>query len=211
CVYANQWNYGHLGPDIWSEYYPLCAGKSQSPINILTACTLYRDIKPFQFISAHATKNYFTVKNNGHTIISIINNAYEQLSIQLRGGGLNGTFDFVNFHLHWGENHKSGSEHQINGIKYAGEIHFVYKNHLTSQMAVLALFMQSYVDHTKIISDNNDQTRDEWQRYFDMTRLLKFENDSVLLDLNVTSLMGENLQDFWRYEGSLTTPPCTEG
>ncbi|CAF3332999.1 unnamed protein product [Rotaria socialis] len=211
CVSANQWNYGHLGPDVWSEYYPLCAGKSQSPINILTACTLYRDIKPFEFISTHATKNYFTVKNNGHTIISIMSTAYEQLSVQLRGGGLNGTFDFVNFHLHWGENYKSGSEHQVNGIKYAGEIHFVYKNYLTSQMAVLALFMQSYVDHTKIISDNNDQTRDEWQRYFDMTRLLRSENDSVLLDLNVTSLMGENLQDFWRYKGSLTTPPCTEG
>ena len=50
---VNQWNYNHLGPDIWGDYYPLCMGKSQSPINILTACTTYRDLEPFKFLSTN--------------------------------------------------------------------------------------------------------------------------------------------------------------
>jgi carbonic anhydrase len=112
-VYPNQWNYGQLGPDIWSDYYPLCAGKSQSPINILTACTIYRTLPSFVFTSSYNEKHNFILKNNGHTIIGIINNEHNQTPLQLTGGGLNGTFDFVNFHLHWGENYKSGSEHQM--------------------------------------------------------------------------------------------------
>jgi carbonic anhydrase len=112
-VSSNQWNYGKLGPDIWSDTYPLCAGKSQSPINILTACTTYKNLKLFEFNSAYNEKHYFTLKNNGHTIVGTINDEYKQSPILLTGGGLNGTFQFVNFHLHWGENYKSGSEHQV--------------------------------------------------------------------------------------------------
>jgi len=110
---GNQWNYGQLGPDIWSDYYPLCAGKSQSPINILTACTVYKKFAPFQFTSSYDEKHYFTLKNNGHTIIATLNTDYQQSPLYLTGGGLNGTFEFVNFHLHWGENYRSGSEHQM--------------------------------------------------------------------------------------------------
>jgi carbonic anhydrase len=110
---ATQWNYGRLGPDIWSDYYPLCMGKSQSPINILTDFTKYKNFKPFEFISSYNEQLNFTLKNNGHTVIGTITNEYTQSPIQLTGGGLNGTFDFVNFHLHWGENYKSGSEHQV--------------------------------------------------------------------------------------------------
>ncbi|CAF0769021.1 unnamed protein product [Rotaria sordida] len=210
-ISADQWNYGNLGPDIWSEYYPLCSGKSQSPINILTACTVYKDFQPFNFILTLDEKHYFTLKNNGHTIISTINNQHKQSSIELTGSNLNGTFEFVNFHLHWGEHYKSGSEHQINGVKYAGEIHFVYQNRQTSQLAVLGIFMQSHLHKKKFVFDKNDVTRNEWQKYFDKAQTLTSENDSISCGLNVTSLMGENLKDFWRYEGSLTTPPCTEG
>lgn len=110
---ANQWNYGQLGPDIWSDYYPLCAGKSQSPVNILTACTVYRKFSEFQFTSSYDEKHYFKLINNGHTIIATLSTDYQQSPLSLTGGGLNGTFDFVNFHLHWGENHKSGSEHEL--------------------------------------------------------------------------------------------------
>lgn len=110
---ANQWNYGQLGPDIWSDHYPQCAGKSQSPINILTACTIPRKFTPFQFTSSEGEKHHFTLKNNGHTIIATINSEYRQSPVSFTGGGLNGTFEFVNFHLHWGENYRSGSEHQM--------------------------------------------------------------------------------------------------
>ncbi|CAF4254724.1 unnamed protein product, partial [Rotaria sordida] len=33
--------------------------------------------------------------------------------LKLAGGDLPGTLELVNFHLHWGENHKSGSEHEV--------------------------------------------------------------------------------------------------
>lgn len=89
-------------------------------------------------------------------------------------------------------------------MKYAGEIHFVYHNHRTSQTAVVAFFIQTD-------SDGNQQISDAWQRYFHLVSSLKSENDSTDCYLNFTALMGENLIDFWRYEGSLTTPPCTEG
>ena len=60
-------------------------------------------------------------------------------------------------------------------------------------------------------SDDNQQASDEWQRYFHLVSALKSENDSTDFYVNFTALMGEHLFDFWRYEGSLTTPPCTEG
>lgn len=112
-VRSTQWNYGQLGPDIWSDYYPQCAGKSQSPINILTACTVHRKFNSFRISPKDTDRHYFTLVNNGHTVVAKLSNEHQHVPLTLAGGGLNGTFEFVNFHLHWGENYKSGSEHQM--------------------------------------------------------------------------------------------------
>ena len=106
------WDYGALGPDVWSDFYPSCAGTSQSPIDIRTACTTYQSYVPFQFSSGYSATQNFTLMNNGHTIAGtqVDKTTYPLI---LTGGGLNDTFLFVNFHLHWGENYKSGSEHQL--------------------------------------------------------------------------------------------------
>lgn len=93
--------------------------------------------------------------------------------------------------------------HFRNGVKYAGEIHFVYHNSQTLQTAVLGVFIQSYFDTDQQISD-------EWREYFHIVSTLKSENDSIRFHLNFTTLIERNLVDFWRYEGSLTIPPCTE-
>jgi carbonic anhydrase len=115
-IYAQHdldWNYEGNGPDVWSEIYPACGGQLQSPINILTACTVYKNFTPFKLGSGYNENHNFTLTNNGHTIVGTFNNESKLSAFRLTGGDLNGTFEFVNFHLHWGENHKSGSEHDV--------------------------------------------------------------------------------------------------
>ena len=56
----------------------------------------------------------------------------------------------------------------------------------------------------------NLQRENQWEMYFDAAQNLIHENDSTIMNLTLSSLMGENLNLFWRYSGSLTTPPCTE-
>jgi len=216
------WNYRDLGPDVWKDDFPACDGRSQSPIIIKTACTIYQPFKPFHFSSAYGLIQNFTLTNNGHTI-SATQTKKDLFPLHLTGGGLIGTYEFVNFHLHWGANYRSGSEHQINGEKFAGEIHFVHRHTKTKELAVLGIFMQSdrpiksnnTSTHTRKIKRETLNTQNavlkEWQGYFATAGLLRSKDNTTVMNLKLSTLLGTNLNKFWRYSGSLTTPPCTEG
>jgi carbonic anhydrase len=106
------WDYSALGPDVWKDFFPACGGSSQSPINIKTACTTFKSFEPFHFSSEYDSVQDFILTNNGHTIAAVQTNK-TAFPMQLTGGGLSGTFAFEGFHLHWGENYNSGSEHQV--------------------------------------------------------------------------------------------------
>ena len=101
-INGDSWDYYDRGPDVWSNAYPLCGGRSQSPINIQTVCTNYQSFTPFNFTLAYNLTHDFTLENNGHTIVGTYNGKNPS-SLQLTGGGLNGTYHFLSFHLHWGE------------------------------------------------------------------------------------------------------------
>lgn len=112
AIVSQDWNYANLGPDVWSNTIPACAGRSQSPINIQTACTTYQAIAPFQFSAAYRTAQSFNLTNNGVTISTGLA-APGASSLILTGGGLDRSYEFLEFHLHWGENFGSGSEHEV--------------------------------------------------------------------------------------------------
>ncbi|CAF1254402.1 unnamed protein product, partial [Rotaria sordida] len=204
---------------VWSETHESCGRYSQSPIIIKTACTVYRTFTPFDFSSAYNLQHDFTLLNTGHTVVGTYH-GNDSSPFNLTGGGLNGTFRLHNFHLHWGENHRTGSEHQINDVKYPSEVHFVHINPQTKAVAVLGIFMNSTRHRNRTIYTRKRRddiynaeniTITEWDNYFQAVANLTQKNNSVVLNLNLASLMGSNLDDFWRYGGSLTTPPCTEG
>jgi len=109
-----------------------------------------------------------------------------------------------------------------NGKKYAGEIHFVHTNSAGTQNAVLGVFIQTSPSVNSNHNDSNEHRRKreiyntdnstvvEWNKYFSIGDQLNQTNDSILINLKLATLIGKNLNNFYRYSGSLTTPPCTE-
>jgi len=215
------WDYSGIGPDVWEDLFPACSSTSQSPINIKSACTTYQSFPAFQFSPASNLTQEFRLTNNGHTIVGEQVNA-TGFPLTLSGGGLNETFTFGNFHLHWGENYKSGSEHQLNGQKFSGEAHFVYTNAARTQNAVLGFFMQATPSATLVAEGANGTRTDEqmpridnltmaeWESFFAVGDSLNETNETTMISLQLLPLLATNLSNFYRYSGSLTTPPCTE-
>ena len=144
--------------------------------------------------------------NNGHQVAATLAESTDDsdaADLHVSGGGLDGTFHFVNFHLHWGKNDRHGSEHEIDGQRYSAEAHFVFKNRATGQTAVFAFFFhiaQSWADENF-----------EWKKYSNAASLLTNVGDLINCVFDLSRLMNINSKRFFRYTGSLTTPPCTEG
>jgi carbonic anhydrase len=108
-----------------------------------------------------------------------------------------------------------------NSKKYAGEIHFVHTDAAQTQYAVLGIFMQSSGPSTKTskshrggrkkgVVNTDKATIDEWDKVFKIASQLHTTGSSAVASLELSTLMGTNLENFYRYSGSLTTPPCSE-
>ncbi|CAF1537052.1 unnamed protein product, partial [Didymodactylos carnosus] len=86
-----------------------------------------------------------------------------------------------------------GSEHRINGKKFAGEVHFVHQNPLTNQSAVLCFFIvESEVEDTP------------WRIYVNKAITLNSTGYQTAFEGNLSALMyahKNTFADFWRYDG----------
>ena len=47
-------------------------------------------------------------------------------SISFTGGGLDGKYNFAQFHFHWGSETENGAEHTFNGNRHFAEVHLVH-------------------------------------------------------------------------------------
>ena len=102
------------------------------------------------------------------------------------------TYDLLQFHFH------SPSEHTINGEAAAMEIHFVHQDPNSGTLAVVGIMLTEGQD------DN-----EAYAAIFDFLPADVGEPERTGDPLSLVDLLPES-QTFYTYQGSLTTPPCSE-
>ncbi|MCP4020342.1 MAG: carbonic anhydrase [Desulfobacteraceae bacterium] len=181
------WGYsGHEGPKFWGnlapEYTPCAEGRNQSPIDI--AKMIESDLPPLAFnYQAGGTQ----VINNGHTIQVNYNT---QSSITIDGI----SFELKQFHFH------SPSENIIEGKSFPMEAHFVHADN-KGALAVVALMFETSAKDAK-----NNELEKAWAQMPAMAG-----GKAALVQPVDANLLLPKDRSYYRFNGSLTTPPCSEG
>lgn len=112
------------GPSRWKDINATCGGDMQSPIKIDTNNVEIREnAEPLVIEGVDLVPQSMKVENNGHSLKLSFKYQDDQ-KINLTGGPLKNPFILDNIHFHWGNN-TNGSEHVINDVQYAAELHMV--------------------------------------------------------------------------------------
>ncbi|NWI63803.1 CAH15 anhydrase, partial [Todus mexicanus] len=201
------------GPSHWKELKATCGGDKQSPVNI-NRRQLQRDggLGDILFEGYdQAPPGKWRLTNDGHTGALATDLASEHIAIS--GGGLPGRYRALQLHFHWGSPARNGSEHTIDGLQLPMELHIVHMNvkYQTlaeakghpNGLAVLGFFFQ--VSETPNTNYNTIVTG---------LRNVSHAGDSVDLasTFRLSTLLPRTgqLSGYYRYQGSLTTPDCSE-
>ena len=196
---ADDWSYKNQ--DAWRDVPGWnCGGMRQSPINIdtnnLVANADLADLKLWNF------DQYFngTFTNNGHTVKFTPASGSPAALFQNHLG----TYELQQFHFHWGPNDQVGSEHKIDNSPTSGELHFVTKKTTGAAStgdayAVLGVLLSG---HTSL-----PMTPSLRELYNNIPIGVNAAN--AVHNVRLTDFIPANLE-YYQYEGSLTTPPCSE-
>jgi len=174
---------GPNGPENWKnlcEGFAECGGKKQSPIDINT-----QNVEKATGLKApefHFGKTKTDIINNGHTVQF---NVDKGNMVKLNGKD----YELLQFHYH------ALSEHTINGKHAPLEVHFVLK-HSDNDLAVIGVLFKE------------GQENELFKRFLDKfpTEKGTYKSDDTI---DLMSLLPKD-KSYYYYNGSLTTPPCTQ-
>ena len=181
-AHAVQWGYeGDKGPEHWGDAFPVC-GKGKKQSPL-------NIIGPFEkskeTLSVDYNEGPLKMLNNGHTI---------QVNIEPGSSLTIGkeSFELLQFHFH------RPSEEQVDGKNASMVAHFVHKSK-EGKLAVIGVMLNEGKDSAAV--------KTLW------ANLPPKEGEEFLpakVTFNPASMLPKDM-GFYNYEGSLTTPPCTEG
>nr|XP_014430804.1 carbonic anhydrase 12 isoform X2 [Pelodiscus sinensis] len=195
------------GPDgekTWPKKYPFCGGVFQSPIDFHNDILQYdTTLLPLELVGYNVSSTaHFKLTNNGHSVrMSLFPTMHiRNLPFQYTANQL---------HLHWGNRNKpEGSEHTISGKHFAAEVHIVHYN------------SDKYSDVTEAIDKSDGLAvlavlieigtfNPSYEKIFSHFQNVKYKDQVALVPgFDIQELLPDRLDEYYRYEGSLTTPPC---
>lgn len=180
-----------LPPERWSDEFPDCAGKIQSPIDI-SGTERNRRLHPIRF---HYRPTDLVVENNGHTTeVALEEGSPSYIKIGRE------RCDLLQFHFH------TRSEHNVGGGSFPMEAHLVHRCE-SGRLAVVGVMMQ-------YLSEKPNKALNQALKYapFDENSG-EYIIDTAHIDgvrVNAMDLLPKHNHYYYTYEGSLTTPPCSE-
>uniref|UniRef100_A0A8C3N5J5 carbonic anhydrase n=1 Tax=Geospiza parvula TaxID=87175 RepID=A0A8C3N5J5_GEOPR len=201
-----------LPQGLQEELKATCGGDRQSPVNI-DRRRLQRDggLGDILFEGYdQAPPGKWRLTNNGHTVMLSLAGESASEHITVSGGGLPGRYRALQLHFHWGSPAGNGSEHTLDGRQLPMEMHIVHMNAMyqtlaeakghPNGLAVLGFFFQVGLQgpsRTWVLSAPSCRTGDS----VDLASTFRL---STLLP------PAPRLSGYYRYQGSLTTPDCSE-
>ncbi|XP_026470902.1 putative carbonic anhydrase 3 [Ctenocephalides felis] len=215
--HSHRFGYGNLDQRRWQKKHNHCGGKMQSPIAIYTRRSIPLRMPALEMVGyRNPLPGPLKITNNGHSVsLSIPTLEKPQLEFgrlpYIFGARLEHEYEFEGLHFHWGERNSRGSEHVLNDIRYPLEMHIIHRNIKYSNVAealnhadgltVLAFFYQLKEKESKELS--------HIVRNFELIEQSD-TNTALNYTFSLASLLPEDLDRFYTYKGSLTTPPCSE-
>lgn len=179
-----KWSYsGETGPEHWGELSEAFA-----------TCSTGKLQSPFD-ISADITAVLPELGLNYNSVpMKVLNNGYT-IQADTAGGGqlvVDGkTYDLLQFHFH------AGSEYTIDGATYPMDLHLVHASK-EGELAVVGVVIKE--------GEANPELAKLWANM----PASKGENVVEGQSVDVNNLLPASKQ-YYRFMGSLTTPPCSEG
>lgn len=178
------WTYeGEEGPEHWGAIDPAYAtcGTGKSQSPIDISAPSEKDLTNISF---HYQPSEVNILNNGHTAqVNYDAGSY----IELDGV----RYDVAQFHYH------APSEHTLNGKSFAAELHIVHKS-ADEKLAVVGLLLNEGAENAAFAP------------FLDNLPAEKADAKDAGIKINANDLLPLE-QTTFRYSGSLTTPPCSEG
>ena len=179
----SHWGYsGHQGPENWAKL---------SADNYPCSGKNQSPVNLSGFVESQLSPIVFNYNNGGH---EILNNGHTVQVNYEKGSNIkidDNTFNLLQFHFH------APSENHINGKSYPLEAHLVHADK-NGNLAVVAIMFAA--------GSENKELKKAW------SMMPKHAGDKYALSITIDiNQILPKQRDYYRFNGSLTTPPCSEG